>query len=79
MWVNEGLRGFQSGCSSRLREGVLRSCGNGLDKKANSATRMDISTLFHIPEFVPSFSKEESAMEGQRAELETMKPKKKSL
>lgn len=79
--VNEGMCGFQSGCSTRLREGAMGSCGNGLYKKweASSATRMDKNMLFHISGFISSFSKEESTMEGQRAELEMMKPKKKSL
>lgn len=79
--ANESMCGFQPGYSNRLTEGVLRSRGNGLDKKkeASSATRMYVNTLFHISAFVPSFSKEESTMEGQRAELETMRPKKKCL
>lgn len=79
--VNESMCGFQSGCSTRLREGALESCGNGSYKKgkASSTTRMVKNTLFHISGFISPFSKEESTMEGQRAELEMMKPKKKSL
>ena len=64
--VNEGMSGFQSGCSSRPRDGVLGSCDYDLDRKASSATRMDVNMFFLISEFVPSFSEKENTMEEQR-------------
>ena len=60
MGVNFKMCGFQSGGSARLRDRVLGSFGNGLDRKeeASSATGMDENMLFHASRFVPSFSKE---------------------
>lgn len=71
MGVNKGMHGFQSGCSTRLREGELASHGNGLHRKeeASSVARMDGNTLFHILEFVPSSSEEESTMEGYKSRV----------
>lgn len=54
--VNKRRCGFQSGWSIRLKEGVLGSFGNGLDRK-EEGTGMDENMSLHIGEFVPSFAK----------------------
>lgn len=74
MGVNFKMCGFQSGGSARLRDGVLGSFGNGLERRRPAPPLGWTKTCYFTPhDLFPPFQKRE----GQSAKLETTRPKQK--